>query len=63
MPGLINTHLHASTAPKDKSFLEDIGIRQLYGSNLGENLTALGASATERGFSRYTRGTASTSAF
>lgn len=55
MPGLINTHLHASTAPKDKSFLEDIGIRQLYGSNLGENLAALGASATREDFEVYSR--------
>jgi 5-methylthioadenosine/S-adenosylhomocysteine deaminase len=55
MPGLINTHLHASTAPKDKSFLEDIGIRQLYGSNLGENLTALGASATKEDLQVYAR--------
>lgn len=23
MPGLINTHIHASTTPKDKSFLKD----------------------------------------
>ena len=55
MPGLINTHLHASTAPKDKSFLEDIGIPQLYGSNLGENLVALGASATREDFEVYSR--------
>jgi cytosine/adenosine deaminase-related metal-dependent hydrolase len=41
IPGLINTHLHAAGAPNDKSFLEDIGVRPLYGSNLGENLTAL----------------------
>jgi len=54
-PGFINTHIHASSAPKDKSFLEDIGIRQLYGSNLGENLTALGASATEEDFRAFAR--------
>ncbi|MGD0804263.1 MAG: amidohydrolase family protein [Candidatus Bathyarchaeia archaeon] len=53
MPGLINTHLHASTAPRDKSFLEDIGIRQLYGSNLGENLTVLNASATKEDLEVY----------
>ena len=46
MPGLINTHIHAAGAPNDKSFLEDIGVRPLYGSNLGENLTALGLSTT-----------------
>ncbi|HUS78662.1 MAG TPA: amidohydrolase family protein [Patescibacteria group bacterium] len=46
IPGLINTHLHAATSPKDKSFLEDIGVRPLYGSNLGENLTALNMAMT-----------------
>jgi cytosine/adenosine deaminase-related metal-dependent hydrolase len=46
IPGLINTHLHAAGAPNDKSFLEDIGVRPLYGSNLGENLTALGLSTS-----------------
>lgn len=55
MPGLINTHVHASTAPKDKSFLEDIGVAPLYGSNLGENLTALGASATKGDLEVYAR--------
>lgn len=55
IPGLINTHIHASTAPKDKSFLEDIGIRQLYGSNLGENLTALSASAMKEDLETYAR--------
>ena len=45
-PGLINTHLHAAGAPNDKSFLEDIGVRPLYGSNLGENLTALNLSTS-----------------
>ncbi|MCX6643364.1 MAG: amidohydrolase, partial [Candidatus Bathyarchaeota archaeon] len=24
MPGLINTHIHASTAPKDKGFIDDV---------------------------------------
>jgi cytosine/adenosine deaminase-related metal-dependent hydrolase len=41
IPGLINTHIHASTAPKDKSFLEDVGARHFYMSSLGENLKAL----------------------
>jgi len=26
IPGLINTHIHVATSPKDKSFLEDIGL-------------------------------------
>lgn len=30
MPGLINTHIHASSSPKDKSFLEDVGARHFY---------------------------------
>ncbi len=42
MPGLINTHIHAATAPKDKGFIDDIGARHFYMSSLGENLTALG---------------------
>ena len=42
MPGLINTHIHASTAPKDKGFIDDTGARHFYMSSLGENLTALG---------------------
>ncbi len=48
IPGLINTHIHASTALKDKSFLEDTGVRELYMSNLGENLTALGLSIQQK---------------
>lgn len=44
MPGLINTHIHASSSPKDKSFLEDVGARHFYMSSLGENLTALNLS-------------------
>ena len=44
IPGLINTHIHASSSPKDKSFLEDVGARHFYMSSLGENLTALGKS-------------------
>lgn len=46
IPGLINTHIHAAGAPNDKSFLEDIGVRPLYGSNLGENLSALNQSTS-----------------
>ena len=44
MPGLVNTHIHAASAPKDKSFLEDVGARHFYISSLGENLSALGMS-------------------
>ena len=44
MPGLINTHIHAATAPKDKGFIDDTGARHFYMSSLGENLTALGKS-------------------
>jgi cytosine/adenosine deaminase-related metal-dependent hydrolase len=44
IPGLINTHIHASSSPKDKSFLEDVGARHFYMSSLGENLKALGLS-------------------
>jgi len=47
MPGLINTHIHASSSPKDKSFLEDVGARHFYMSSLGENLAALGLSMQE----------------
>jgi 5-methylthioadenosine/S-adenosylhomocysteine deaminase len=42
MPGLINTHIHASAAPKDKGFIDDTGARHFYMSSLGENLNALG---------------------
>ena len=30
IPGLINTHIHAASSPKDKSFLEDVGARHFY---------------------------------
>ncbi|MCW3979300.1 MAG: amidohydrolase family protein, partial [Candidatus Bathyarchaeota archaeon] len=56
MPGLINTHIHATGSPKDKSFLEDVGARHFYMSSLGENLTALGMSMTDEDretFARY----------
>jgi cytosine/adenosine deaminase-related metal-dependent hydrolase len=42
--GFICTHTHASSAPKDKSFIDDVGAPSLYMSSLGENLTALGKS-------------------
>lgn len=44
IPGMICTHTHASSAPKDKSFIDDTGAPSLYMSSLGENLTALGRS-------------------
>ena len=47
IPGMINTHIHAASAPKDKSFLEDVGARALYMSSMGENLSALGRSMTK----------------
>ena len=56
IPGLINTHIHAASSPKDKSFLEDVGARHFYMSSLGENLTALGMSMTDKDrevFSKY----------
>ena len=30
IPGMICTHTHASTAPKDKSFIDDTGARHFY---------------------------------
>jgi cytosine/adenosine deaminase-related metal-dependent hydrolase len=50
IPGLICTHTHASTAPKDKGFIDDIGARHFYMSSLGENLTALGKSIKPQDF-------------
>ena len=56
IPGLINTHIHAASAPKDKSFIEDVGARALYMSSMGENLSALGMSMTRENrevFAKY----------
>ena len=56
MPGLINTHIHASGSPRDKSFLEDVGARHFYMSSLSENLTALSLSThieDQEVFSKY----------
>ena len=39
-PGFINTHTHLSGSPLDKSFVEDIGTRQFYLSNLPTMLKA-----------------------
>lgn len=55
IPGLINTHIHAATSPKDKSFIDDIGVRELYMSNLGENLAALGKSMRQKDFELYAK--------
>ena len=49
-PGFIATHVHASSAPKDKSFIDDVGARHFYMSSLGENLTALGKSIKPEDF-------------
>lgn len=37
-PGFINTHSHLAGSPLDKSFIEDVGPRQFYGSGLFEYL-------------------------
>ncbi len=55
-PGFICTHTHASSAPKDKSFIDDTGAKSLYMSSLGENLSALGRSINPEDyhiFSKY----------
>jgi cytosine/adenosine deaminase-related metal-dependent hydrolase len=49
-PGFIATHVHAATAPKDKSFIDDVGARHFWMSSLGENLTALGKSIKPEDF-------------
>ena len=46
-PGLINTHVHLSESPLDKSFVEDRGPRQFYLSGLFEFLTARNVSITD----------------
>jgi cytosine/adenosine deaminase-related metal-dependent hydrolase len=55
IPGFICTHTHASTAPKDKSFIDDTGARHFYMSSLGENLTALGKSITPQDHHTYSK--------
>lgn len=55
IPGLICTHTHASTAPKDKSFIDDTGARHFYMSSLGENLTALGKSINPEDHHTYSK--------
>ncbi len=54
-PGFIATHVHAATAPKDKSFIDDVGARHFYMSSLGENLTALGKSVKPEDFHIYAK--------
>ena len=41
-PGFINTHAHLAGSPLDKSFIEDVGPRQFYGSGLFEYLPVRG---------------------
>lgn len=45
-PGFINTHVHMTESPLDKSFVEDRGPRNFYLSGLFEFLTARNASIT-----------------
>jgi len=52
-PGFICTHTHASSAPKDKSFIDDTGAKHFYMSSLGENLTALGRSINPEDYHVY----------
>ena len=54
-PGFICTHTHASSAPKDKSFIDDTGAKSLYMSSLGENLTALGRSIKPEDYHVYAK--------
>ena len=54
-PGFICTHTHASSAPKDKSFIDDTGAKHFYMSSLGENLTALGRSINPEDYHVYAR--------
>lgn len=46
-PGLINTHAHLGESPLDKSFVEDKGPRQFYGSGLFEYLPARSAAGDD----------------
>jgi 5-methylthioadenosine/S-adenosylhomocysteine deaminase len=46
-PGLINTHTHLYESPLDKSFVEDKGPRQFYGSGLFEYLPARSAAGDD----------------
>jgi cytosine/adenosine deaminase-related metal-dependent hydrolase len=55
IPGMICTHTHASSAPKDKSFIDDTGARHFYMSSLGENLTALGKSIRPENYHTFSK--------
>ncbi len=55
IPGMICTHTHASSAPKDKSFIDDTGARHFYMSSLGENLTALGKSIKPENYHTFAK--------
>lgn len=46
-PGLVNTHTHLYESPLDKSFVEDKGPRQFYGSGLFEYLPARSAASDD----------------
>lgn len=54
-PGFISTHVHASSSPKDKSFIDDVGAKHFYMSSLGENLTALGKSINPEDYQVYAK--------
>lgn len=47
-PGFINTHVHMSESPLDKSFVEDRGPRNFYLSGLFEFLTARDGAITDQ---------------
>jgi 5-methylthioadenosine/S-adenosylhomocysteine deaminase len=51
-PGLINTHIHVTGSPLDKSFLEDRGDRQFYMGGGFEYLAVRGDSQDEDSFLR-----------
>jgi 5-methylthioadenosine/S-adenosylhomocysteine deaminase len=55
IPGMICTHTHASSAPKDKSFIDDTGARHFYMSSLGENLSALGKSIKPENYHTFSK--------
>ena len=46
-PGFVNTHAHLYESPLDKSFVEDMGRRQFYGSGLFEYLPVRSAAMSD----------------
>jgi 5-methylthioadenosine/S-adenosylhomocysteine deaminase len=46
-PGLIDTHAHLTSAPLDRSFIEDVGRPNFFFSGLPEMLPAMGAALDE----------------